>query len=123
VVSEGHTLLQHYLIVRHSSTGLELPCIFLTSGEEVLPVFSSEGAAREFLSLLSLGKEWYVRDFSGGELVSVIFAFHTGMKGVLLDPQPAALSGDVMVSLVGRHAFVNSLLEPRRYYSAVSACS
>jgi hypothetical protein len=121
--TEKHTLLQHFLIVGHSSKGLELPHIFLTSGEEVLPVFSSEEAAREFLSLSSLGKGWYVRGFSGGELVSVIFAFHTGMKGILLDPQPAALSGEVMVSLVGRHAFVSSLLEPRLYHSAVGARS
>jgi hypothetical protein len=118
-----HTLLQHYLIVGQSSKGLELPHIFLASGEEVLPVFSSEEAAREFLSLSSLGKGWDVRDFSRGELVSVIYAFHTEMKGILLDPQPAALSGNVMVSLVGRHAFVSSLLEPRRYHSAVGARS
>jgi hypothetical protein len=99
--SEEHTRLQHYLIVGHVSKGLELPHIFSDSGEEILPVFSSEEAAQEFLALSSLGKRWYVRGFSGGELVSVIFAFHTGMKGVLLDPQPGALSGDVMVSLVG----------------------
>ena len=117
--SGEHTPVQHYLIVGHSKKGLELPHIFLASGEEVLPVFSSEEAAREFLSLSSLGRGWYVRDFSGGELVSVIFAFHTGMRGILLDPQPAALSGNVMVSQVGRHAFVSSLLEPRRCHSAV----
>jgi hypothetical protein len=121
--SGEHTPVQHYLIVGHSSKGLELPHIFLASGEEVLPVFSSEEAAREFLSLSSLGKGWDVRDFSRGELVSVIYAFHTEMKGILLDPQPAALSGNVMVSLVGRHAFVSSLLEPRRYHSAVGARS
>ena len=121
--SGEHTPVQHYLIVGHSKKGLELPHIFLASGEEVLPVFSSEEAAREFLSLSSLEKGWYVRDFSGGELVSVIFAFHTGMKGILLDPQPAALSGNVMVSQVGRHAFVSSLLEPRRCHSAVGTRS
>ena len=121
--SGEHTPVQHYLIVGHSKKGLELPHIFLASGEEVLPVFSSEEAAREFLSLSSLEKGWYVRDFSGGELVSVIFAFHTGMKGILLDPQPAALSGNVMVYQVGRHAFVSSLLEPRRCHSAVGTRS
>jgi hypothetical protein len=109
--SEEHTLLRHYLIVGHGSKGLELPHIFSDSGEEILPVFSSEEAAQEFLALSSLGEGWYVRGFSGGELVSVIFAFHSRMKGVLLDPHPGALSGDVMVSLVGRDAFVSSLLE------------
>jgi hypothetical protein len=38
--------------------------------------------------LSSLRKGWYVRGFSGGELVSMLFAFHAGMKGVLLDPPP-----------------------------------
>jgi hypothetical protein len=119
-LSEEHTPLQHYLVVGHSSKGLELPDI-LSVGGEILPVFSSEEAAYEFLSLSSLGKRWYVRGFSGGELVSVLFAFHTRIDGVLLDPHPAALSGDVAVSVVGRDAFVSSLLETRRHQPAVGA--
>ena len=91
--SEEPTLLQRYLIIGHSSNGLELPHIFSDSNEEVLPVFSCEEAARRFLALSSLGKAWCVRGFSYGELVSVIFAFHTGLKGLLLDPPPGALSG------------------------------
>ena len=122
-LSEEHTLLQHYLIVGHGSKGLELPDILSDSGEEVLPVFSSEEAAQKFLSLSSLGKRWYVRGFSGGELVSVIFAFHAGMKGVLLDPYPGTLSGDVAVSLVGRNAFVSTLIESRSHHPAVGARS
>jgi hypothetical protein len=121
--SGEHTPVQHYLIVGHTSKGLELPHILSASGEEVLPVFSSEEAAREFLSLSSLGKGWYVRDFSGGELVSVIFAFHTSVKGVLLDPQPGVLSDDVMVSLVGLNAFMSSVLETRSYSPATGARS
>ena len=74
-------------------------------------MFSSEDTAREFLFSPSLGKGWWVRCFSSGELVSMISAFHRRMKGVLLDPRPGALSGDVMVSLVGRNAFVSSLLK------------
>jgi hypothetical protein len=102
---------QHYLIVGYGSKGLELPHILSDSDEEILPVFSSEAAAQEFLSLSSLGKRWYVRGFSGGELVSMLFAFHARMKGVLLDPQPVALSGGVALSVVERDAFVRSLLE------------
>jgi hypothetical protein len=109
--SQEQTWVQHYLIVGHGSKGLELPHIFLDSGEEVLPVFSSEEAAREFLSLSPLEERWCVRGFSRGELVSMLFAFHTGTKGVLLDPFPGALSGERMVSLVRRDAFVSSLLE------------
>jgi len=119
--SEGHTLLQRYLIVGHTSKGLELAPILLDTGEEVLPVFSSEEAARRFLSSSSLGKGWCVKGFCSGELVSVIFAFHTGTKGFLLDPPPGALLGEVRVSLVGRNAFVSSLLESRRAQPAVGA--
>jgi hypothetical protein len=119
--SDEYKPLEHYLIVGHGSKGLELPHFFSDSSQEILPVFSSEEAAREFLSLSSLGKEWYVRAFSGGELVSVLFAFHAGITGVLLDPHPGALSGEVMESLVRWDAFVRSLLETRSYHPAVGA--
>ena len=119
--SEGHAPLQHYLIVARGSNGLELPDILSDSGEEVLPVFSSEEVAQEFLSLSSLGKRWYVRGFSCGELVSVLFAFHARIEGVLMDPHPGALSGDVAVSAVKRQVFVSSLLESRSHQPAVGA--
>jgi hypothetical protein len=119
--SGAHTPLQHYLIVARGRKGLELPDILSDSGEEVLPVFSSEEAAQEFLSLSSLGKRWYVRGFSCGELVSVLFAFHTRIEGLLIDPHPGALSGDVAVSVVERHVFVSSLLESRSHRPAVGA--
>jgi hypothetical protein len=83
----------------------------LDSGEEVLSVFSSEEAAREFLSLSPLVEGWCVRGFFGGELVSMLFAFHKGKNGILLDPPPGVLAGERTVSLVRRDAFVSSLLE------------
>ena len=109
--SEEHTLVQRYLIVGYGSKGLELPHIVSDSGEEILPVFSSEATAQEFLYLSSLQERWYVRGFSGGELISLLFAFSARMKGVLLDPQPEDLSGDVVASVVRRNVFVSSLLE------------
>jgi hypothetical protein len=110
-ISKEPILHQHYLIVGYGRKGVELPHILSGSGEELLPVFSSEEAAREFLSLSPLGEGWYVRGFSGGELVSMLFAFHARMKGVSVDPQPGVLSEDAALSIVGRNAFVSSLLE------------
>jgi hypothetical protein len=121
--SEEHVRLAHYLIVGHSSKGLELPHSCSDIGREALPVFSSEEAAREFLSLSSLGNEWYVREFSRGELVSVLCAYRKQIKGVLLDPQPGAVSGDVMVSRVRWDAFVSSLVESQGHRPAVGARS
>ena len=121
--SEEHKPLQRYLVVGHTTKGLELPDVRSDSGEVILPVFSSEKAAKEFLSLSSLGTRWYVRGFSGGELVSVLFAFQTRIRGVLLDPHPADLSGNVAVSVVGRNAFLSSLLETRSHHPAFGARS
>jgi hypothetical protein len=112
-LSGKHMLGQHYLIIGYRSKGLELPDILSDSGEEILPVFSSEEAAQAYLALSSLGEGWYVRGFSCGELASVLFAFHSRMKGILLNPRPGALLGEGMVSLVGRDAFVSSLLGTR----------
>ena len=121
--SEEHKPRQRYLVVGHSSKGLELPEIRSDSGEAILPVFSSEEAAWEYLSFSSLGTNWYVRGFSGGELVSVLFAFHTRIRGVLLDPHSSDLSGEVAVSVVGRNAFVSTLLETPSHHPAFGARS
>jgi len=64
--SEEHTPLQHYLIVGYGSKGLELPYILSDTGQEILPVFSSEEAAQEFLSLSSLGRRDATRSEAGG---------------------------------------------------------
>jgi hypothetical protein len=117
--SEEHTPLQHYLIVGYGSKGLELPYILSDTGQEILPVFSSEEAAQEFLSLSSLGEKWCFRGFSRGELISVLFAFQAGTKGVLLDPHPGALAGDVTLPVVRREACVSSLLEIGSHHLAV----
>jgi hypothetical protein len=119
--SERYPLRQLYLIVGYGSKGLGLPYILSDPGQEILPVFSSEETAQEFLSLSSLGERWCIRGFSRGELVSVLFAFHAGMKGVLLDPHPGSLAGDVSVPLVGRDAYMSSLLETGSHHPAVGA--
>ena len=119
--SERHPLRQPYLIVGCGSKGLGLPYILSDPGQEILPVFSSEETAQEFLSSSSLGERWCIRGFSEGELVSVLFAFHAGMKGVLLDPHPGSLAGDVSAPLVGRDEYMSSLLETGSHHPAVGA--
>ena len=119
--SERHPLRQLYLIVGYGSKGLGLPYILSDPGQEILPVFSSEETAQEFLSLSSLGERWCIRGFSRGELVSVLFAFHAGMKGLSLDPPPGALAGDVMAPLVERDTYMSSLLETGRHHPGFEA--
>ena len=107
------SLRHRYLIVRHENRGLELPHLFLNSGEEVLPVFSSVEVASRFLSSVVFGEGWYVREFSAGELVSVLFSLCEGIKQVLLNPLPEALVGDEGLAsfLVDRDGFIDSLIE------------
>jgi hypothetical protein len=120
-------MMEHLVPAFHADTHpywrklLGLPYILSDPGQEILPVFSSEETAQEFLSLSSLGERWYIRGFSRGELVSVLFAFHAGMKGVLLDPHPGSLAGDVPAPLVGRDAYMSSLLESGTHHPPVGA--
>ena len=81
-------VLPHYVIARHEANGLELLHIPLESGEETLPVFSSEVTARDFLLSNTLGQEWYVRKSYAGELASLLLGLYAGIEWVLIDPLP-----------------------------------
>ena len=107
------SLRHRYLIVRHGYKGLELPHLFLNSGEEVLSVFSSKEVASRFLSSVVFGEGWYVREFSAGELVSVLYSLCAEIKRVLFNPLPEALVGDEGLAsfLVDRDRFIGSLIE------------
>lgn len=108
--SERVLLNRYYLIARYGKKGLEFPSIFLSSGEEVLTAFSSIRAGQEFLVHADLGEGWCVREFSCGELVSMICALCAGIKRVLLDPLPGSLSAEAPVSLMWRDSFMNALI-------------
>ena len=102
----------HYLIARREIKGLEVPHVLLGCGEEVLPVFSSAEAARNFLTSQVLGEGWYVRPFSTGELVSLLFGLYGRVGQVLPNPLPGALAGErAPSSLVSRDRFIEFLIE------------
>lgn len=60
--------------------------------EGVLPVFSSEEAAERFLASRVSGDGWRVRAFSGGEVISLLFAFGESIRWVLPDPHHPGVS-------------------------------
>ena len=104
-------MLVHYLIARREIKGLEVPHVLLGCGEEVLPVFSSAEAARNCLSSQVLGEGWYVRPFSTGELVSLLFGLYGRVGRVLPNPLPGALAGErAPSSLVSRDRFIEFLI-------------
>jgi hypothetical protein len=81
--------LPYYVIARYEANGLELLQVSLKSGEDTLPVFSSEVVARDFLLSSALKQDdWYVRESYAGELVSLLLGLCAGVEWVRIDPLP-----------------------------------
>jgi hypothetical protein len=103
--------LVHYVIARREITGFELPHTFPHSGKEVLPVFSSAEAARRFLTSLALSDRWHVRQFSTGELVSLLFILPKRVAWVLPNPPLGhLLTQDALAYLKRRDCFIEHLI-------------
>jgi hypothetical protein len=103
--------LAHYLIVRREPTGFEAPHTFFRCGERVLPVFCAREAARRHIDYCALGEGWYVRGFSVGELISLLFALHKRVAWVLFSPLPGnLLVEDTLSRLTSRDNFIASLI-------------
>ena len=107
----GRKALVHYLIVRREPTGLEAPHTFFRCGERVLPVFCAREAARRFIASRAPGEGWYARGFSGGELISLLFALHESVAWVMSSPLPGhLLIEDALSRLISRDDFIASLI-------------
>ena len=104
-------MLLRYAIARQGEGKLRLLHIPLGFGEEALIVFSSwQAAQRYFLSEVFSG-EWYARECSSGELVSLLLGPYEGIEWVLVDPLPAGLTaGGSQTNLMSRQRFVEYLL-------------
>ncbi len=104
-------VLLHYVIARYEANGPELLHVPLESGEEMLPVFTSEVAARDFLLSNALGQAWYVRKFYAGELVSLLLGLYAAVEWVVLDPLPGEhRAKDKPADLAHWKSFVDYLL-------------
>jgi hypothetical protein len=107
----GRSGLVHYVIARRETTGFELPHTFFHLGKEVMPVFSSAEAARRFLASLALGDRCHVREFSTGELGSLLFILHKRVAWVLPNPPlERPLAEDALSQLMRRDSFVEFLI-------------
>ena len=107
----GRSGLVHYVIARRETTGFEVPHTFFHMGKEVMPVFSSAEAAQGFLASLALGDRWRVREFSGGELVSLLFILHKRVAWVLPNPPlERLLAEDALSQLMRRDSYIEFLI-------------
>ncbi len=107
----GCSGLVHYVIARRETTGFELPHTFFHLGKEVLPVFSSAEAARRFLASLALSDRWHVREFSTGELVSLLCILPKRVAWVPPNPPLGRLlAEDALSQLTHRDSFIELLI-------------
>src|ERR687894_445983 len=89
----------------------EAPHTFFRCGERVLPVFCTREAARRVIASRALDEGWYARGFSGGELISLLFALHEGVAWVVFSPLPGHLAKeDALCRVVGRDDLIASLI-------------
>jgi hypothetical protein len=103
--------LVHYLIVRREPTGFVATHTFFRYGERVMPVFCAREAARRFIDARDLGEGWYVRGFSAGELISLLFALHERVAWISFSPLPGhLLIEDALSHLTSRDNFIASLI-------------
>ena len=96
-----------YLIARRETHRLEPLTLAAKPTGEALLVFCTERAARDFLRRGGFGGDWWVRESSTGELVSLLFG-HLTVDRVALDP-PSGLTTPELPS-TGKKEFIAALM-------------
>ena len=99
-----------WLIVTRSHGRMEVLTID-AGGETVLPVFSFQEEGEFFLSLEAAEADWWPRETTTGELVSLLLGLCARVDKVALDPLPS-LGKRKIIGLVstGRRHFVRYLM-------------
>ena len=99
-----------WLIVTRAHGRMEVLTID-AGGETVLPVFSFQEEGEFFLSLETTEADWWPRETTTGELVSLLLGLCARVDKVALDPLPS-LGEREIIGLVstGRRRFVRHLM-------------
>jgi hypothetical protein len=89
------------------------------AGETVLPVFSFQEEGEFFLSLEATEADWWPRETTTGELLSLLLGLCAGVDKVALDPLPS-LGEREIIGLVstGRRRFMRHLMGEDTVHSA-----
>jgi hypothetical protein len=88
------------------------------SGEQALPIFSSEGEAEMFVWLAGAFEDnWRIRETSAGELLSILYGPCAGVGRVALDPSPGMEAESIRLVSVGRERFVSWVVDCPWSYS------
>jgi len=107
-----------WVVAKCRSCEIGVLTLHLDTGEEVLPVFSSREAAVAFLHYLpwwhfsggqKIGSEWFARESSTGELISLLCGPCKSVDQLVLDLRPETAPEGLSVDLfIGRKEFIVS---------------
>jgi hypothetical protein len=106
---EGPSLLR-YLIARREGNRLEVLTLAAQPCREILPVFTTAGAARDFLRSGGVGGDWRARVSTAGELVSLLVGHLPHVDRIVLDPVFGVSAGDAEPRSTSKEEFVAALL-------------
>jgi hypothetical protein len=111
MATDGKLRQPYRLIVNSEKDRMDVLTIQLSTGRKVLPIFSHDEEAGEFVPFGSLGTGWRIRKTSARELVSVLSRSDTEIGWVALDPWPG-IHVEMVLDLigVGRRDFVDQLV-------------
>jgi hypothetical protein len=100
----------YWLLSRYGVSGLKVFTEMRPRGEEIVPVFRSADAARDYLS--EGASPWKPRKTSRGELISILMGVCRDARWVALDPPPGAATEKRVTALRAwsREAFLYPLL-------------
>jgi hypothetical protein len=99
-----------WLIVTRSHGKMEVLTID-ADGETVLPVFSFREEVELFLHLQAKGADWWPRETTTGELVSLLLGLCAWVEKVALDPLPGFGEREILgLVSTGRRHFVRHLM-------------
>ena len=99
-----------WLIVTRSHGRMEVLTID-AGGETVLPVFSFREEVELFLHLQAKGADWWPRETTTGELVSLLLGLCARVDKVALDPLPGLGKREILELVsTGRRHFLRQLL-------------
>jgi hypothetical protein len=106
----GSASLLRYLIARREGNRLEVLTLAAQPCREILPVFATAGAARDFLRRGGVGGDWRVRESTAGELVSLLVGHLPHVDRIVPDPVFGVSSGEAEPRSTSKEEFVAALI-------------
>ena len=106
-----------WLIVTRADGSMEVLTID-AGGETVLPLFSFQEEVELFLHLQAKGADWWPRETTTGELVSLLLGLCARVEKVALDPLPGFGERAILgLASTGRRRFMRYLMGEDTAYS------